>query len=88
METQEQRAERHARELADLGFDKIIKLNSRARTPFRVRLARGVVNLSPLALIFAIGYAATWATYELIEWMIESGYAEIIGGFIVKGLGL
>ncbi len=45
-----------------------IHLNSRARKlPFGARLARGVANLSPLALSFACGWAATWLVFEIIE---------------------
>lgn len=45
-----------------------IYLNSRARKPpFGAWLARGVVNLSPLVLIFATGYFSTLAVFKLIE---------------------
>ena len=48
--------------------DKTIYLNSRARKlPFVAWLARGAVNLSPLVLIFAIGYVSTLAVFKIIE---------------------
>jgi hypothetical protein len=70
--TQEQQAiQQYVDQLIEQGNVTILQRNSRARKlPFGARLARGVVNLSPLALTFAIGYAATAGVFMVIEWVM------------------
>lgn len=74
MTTEQQRINRLAHDLADLGIDKIIKLNSRSRAPMWKRLLQGglepVLSAAPLVAIFAIGYFATHAVFLVIEWVM------------------
>ena len=71
MTNEQQQIQQYVTWLIADGNAQYIKRNSRARKlPFYERLTRGVVNLSPLVLIFGIGYAATAGVFAVIEWVM------------------